>query len=400
MKFSSLVNRVAGKSTDVWETHYEAIARIRDGQDIILLSVGQESDQLTDSRIVEAAVQSLRSGRHHYGPIQGEHDLRNEIAKRHFELTRQSVSEKQCAVFSGAQNALFSVSQCVLDHGDEVILIEPYYSTYPATFSSGGAKLITVPACPTKKMQMEPEAVIDAITDKTRAIVVNSPNNPIGSVYTKEQYEPIVKACIDRKIWLISDEVYLEMLAPRARVSPAVLPGADEICITVSSLSKSHRMTGWRFGWAVGPTKLIEHLYNLSLCMSYGLPSFILDAAVFALKIDANIAESVRENMDRRRKIAMDCLSNLPSIKILEAAGGMFVVLDVRNTGISSMEFTRQLLDQQQVSVLPCDGSGDSFEGFVRISLGIEDRLFEEACHRIQSFALSLPNTGITHQNN
>ncbi len=398
MKFAALVKRVAGKSADVWETHYEAVERIRAGQDIILLSVGQESDQLTDPEIVEAAVQSLRSGRHHYGPIQGDFDLRKKIAARHFELTGQSVSENQCAVFSGAQNALFSVSQCVLDHGDEVILTEPYYSTYPATFSSGGATLVSVPVSPANGMQMEPQAVIDAITDNTRAIVVNSPNNPMGSVYTKEQYAPIVRECVDRKIWLISDEVYLEMLAPKDRVSPAAMAGADEVCITVSSLSKSHRMTGWRFGWAVGPTTLIEHMYNLSLCMFYGLPTFIMDAAAVALALDTRVAESIRANMDRRRKMAMDCLSNLPSVKMLEAAGGMFVVLDVRKTGISSMEFTRQLLDQKQVSLLSCDGSGESVEGLVRMSLGVEDALFEEACHRIRSFVMSLSKTSILHQ--
>jgi len=388
VKFSSLTGRIAGKSTDSWEIHYEALARSRAGEDIIMLSVGQESDQPTDGRIVEQAVQSLRSGRHHYTPVQGELALRKAIAARHFELTGQSASEDHCAVFSGAQNALFAVSQCVLEHGDEVILVEPYYSTYPATFSCSGATLASIR--PGSNLQMDPEAITGAITDNTRAIVVNSPNNPIGSVYTREQFEPIVKACIDRKIWLISDEVYLEMLAPEDRASPAGLPGADEICVTVSSLSKSHRMTGWRVGWAVGPRELMEHLYNLSLCMIYGLPPFIMDAATLALQMDSNIAEIVRESMNRRRKIAVDSLSGLPNVHVLEASGGMFAVLDVRNSGIGSMEFTRRLLDQYRVSLLPCDGSGDSGEGLVRISLAVEDGLFEEACRRIRAFVLSL----------
>jgi len=390
MKFSSLTDRVAGKSADSWEIHYEALARFQDGEDILLLSVGQESDQLTDSGIVEAAVQSLRSGRHHYTPVQGELDLRREIAMRHFELTGQRVNESRCAVFSGAQNALFSVSQCVLDRGDEVILIEPYYSTYPATFSSGGATLVSIPSSSSRNMQMDPEAVIGAITDRTRAIVVNSPNNPIGSVYAREQYEPVVKACIDRKIWLISDEVYLEMLAPEDRASPAGIPGADEICITVSSLSKSHRMTGWRVGWAVGPEELMRHLYNLSLCMIYGLPPFIMDAAAVALRMDVNIAGTVRESMNRRRKIVVEHLSSLPNVQLLESTGGMFAVLDVRKSGIGSMEFARQFLDQQRVSLLPCDGFGDSGEGLIRISLGVKDELLREACRRIREFVLTL----------
>lgn len=396
MRFSGLTSRIAGKSADSWETHYEALARSQAGEDIIMLSVGQESDQLTDDRIVEEAVQSLRSGRHHYTPVQGELALRKAIAARHSELTGQYANEDQCSVFSGAQNALFAVSQCVLEHGDEVILVEPYYSTYPATFSCSGATLVSVR--PSSNMQINPEDVTGAITDKTRAIVVNSPNNPVGSVYTREQYEPIVRACSDRKIWLISDEVYLEMLAPEDRVSPAGLPGADEICVTVSSLSKSHRMTGWRVGWAVGPRELMQHLYNLTLCMIYGLPPFIMDAATFALQMDSNIADIVRESMDRRRKIVAGLLSGLPNVRILPASGGMFAVLDVRNLGTGSMEFTRRLLDQYRVSLLPCDGFGDSGEGLVRISLAVEDGLFEEACQRIRAFVLGLSAIRTTNQ--
>ena len=394
MKFSSLTGRIAGKSADSWEIHYEALARYQAGEDIIMLSVGQESDQLTADEIVEAAVSSLRSGRHHYTPVNGETELRKEVAVRHYELTGQSVDEHQCAIFAGAQSALFAVSQCVLEHDDEVILIEPYYSTYPATFASGGARIVSVPADGGRGMQMNPETVINAITDKTRAIVVNSPNNPIGSVYTCEQYSPIVKACIDRKIWLISDEVYLEMLLPEDRSSPASLPGAEEICITVSSLSKSHRMTGWRVGWAVGPEELMHHLYNLSMCMNYGLPPFIMDAATVALRMDSTVADTVRQSMDRRYKIALRYFSNVPNFQLMDSSGGMFAVFDVRKLGIGSLEFVRRVLDIHKVSLLPCDGFGDSGAGLVRVGLCAEDEIFEEACRRIRQFVLECSDAG------
>ncbi|MXZ80090.1 MAG: pyridoxal phosphate-dependent aminotransferase [Gammaproteobacteria bacterium] len=390
MKFASLTHRIAGESVDAWQVHYEGLARLQAGEDIIVLSVGQETDEHTDGKIVEAAVASLRSGRHHYTPVEGDPALRAAVARRHRELTGQDVDEHQCAIFSGAQNALFAVSQCLLEHGDEVILIEPYYTTYPATFSAGGAKVVPVAVNATRGMQMVPEDVIGAITDRTRAIVVNSPNNPLGSIYTLAQYRPIVEACIDRNIWLVSDEVYQEILLPEDRSSPASLPGAEEICITVSSLSKSHRMTGWRIGWAIGPRALMDHLYNLSMCMTYGLPPFSMDAALVAFQTGSSVADAVRTSMDRRRRIAIECLRDIPGLRLLDSSGGMFVVLDVRESGIGSREFARQMLDRHRVSLLPCDGFGASGTGLVRVSLCVEDGIFEQACLRIREFALQL----------
>ena len=133
MHFSSLTQRISGESVDAWDVHYEGLARLEAGEDIIILSVGQETEELTPAAIVDAAVRSLQSGRHHYTPVEGSLALRKAIAERHRELTGQEITEANCAVFAGAQNALFAAAQCLLEHGDEVILIEPYYTTYPAT---------------------------------------------------------------------------------------------------------------------------------------------------------------------------------------------------------------------------------------------------------------------------
>lgn len=284
MKFSSITERISGESVDTWEVHYEGLERLEAGDDVIVLSVGQETEEFTDDVIVDAAIESLRQGKHHYTQVQGTASLRKAIAKRHNELTGQGVDESNCAVFSGAQNALFSAAQCVLEHGDEVILIEPYYTTYLATFTASGATLITVPVKSENNFVLDSNDLRSAITDKTRAIVLNSPNNPMGTVYTLDEFKPIVDICVEKNIWLINDEVYQEILLPENRASPASLPGADKVCITASSLSKSHRMTGWRLGWIVGPKNLMGNLYNLSVCMAYGLPEFIMDAAVAAFE--------------------------------------------------------------------------------------------------------------------
>ena len=390
MKFSSLTGRIAGESVDAWEVHYEALERREAGEDIIVLSVGQETDEVTADVIVESAVTSLRNGRHHYTQIQGTMELRKAIARRHGEITGQAVGEHHCAVFSGAQNALFAVAQCVLEHGDEVILIEPYYTTYPATFTASGATAVSVPARRENSFALNPHDVIAAVTEKTRAIVLNSPNNPVGVACTLKQFEPLVEVCRARGIWLINDDVYQELLLPKDRASPASLAGAGPVCVTVSSLSKSHRMTGWRLGWVVAPLALIEHLYNLSLCMAYGLPEFILDAAVTALQSGTHTVDQVRHNMDTRRGILYRKLENIESLSLYSAPGGMYVALDISRLPVSSRQFARDMLDRHNVSVLPCDGFGATGKGLIRVSLCVPDDQLAMACERIVAYVCGL----------
>ena len=390
MKFSSVTDRLAGENSNAWDVHYEAVARAQAGEDIIVLSVGQESDQRTPDHIVASAIDSLRRGRHHYTPVDGSPELREAIVRRHGELTGQLVTPSNCTVFAGAQNALFAVAQCVLDHGDEVILTEPYYTTYPAAFSASGADIVSVPVKHENGFQIEPRDIIDKITDRTQAIVLNSPNNPLGAVYTKQQYQALVDVCVERDIWLISDEVYLELLPEADRVSPCGLAGGSKVCVTVSSLSKSHRMTGWRLGWAVGPESLIANLKNLSMCMSYGLSPFIMDAAVEAINSRNDVADDVRRTLDSRRDILTTAMSDIAGMKVYSTGGGMFVVLDIRSLGLTGPEFALSLLNEQRVSVLPCDGFGRSGAGLLRISLCASDEQMAIACQRIARFVESL----------
>lgn len=390
MKFSSLTERIAGDSVDAWEVHYRGMNRLEAGEDIILLSVGQESGEYTPEPIVEAAVESLRAGRHHYTAIEGTERLREAIANRHSRLTGQRVSKENCAVFSGAQNALFSVSQCLLEPGDQVILSEPYYTTYPATVTAPGAELISVPTRAENRFQIDPLAISRYVTDRTRAIVLNSPNNPTGAVYTKQQFEAIVDLCLEHQIWLISDEVYQEILPEKFRFSPASLDRAADICITVSSLSKSHRMTGWRLGWVVAPPELIAHLSNLLLCMAYGLPTFIQDAAAAALEDDHQTAAVVRRSLDGRRQALISALEGTKDLSLFSAEGGMFVVFDIRKMPISSQDFARELLDKYDVAVLPCDGFGPSGKGLIRVSLCVPEQQLVVAAERIVDYVESI----------
>ena len=390
MQFSSLTDRISGESVDSWETHYRAAARLNNGEDIYLLSVGQESYEFTDSRIVDKAIDSLKAGRHHYTPVEGEQALRKQIAESHIAKTGQAVTQENCVVFSGAQNALFAATQCLLQAGDEVIIPEPYYTTYPATFTCTGARLRSIPCLADDGFQINVKGVLDAINKNTRAIVLNTPNNPTGAVYEKNKIASIVEVCVEKRIWLICDDVYADLVNPADFSCAASQTGADEVVVTVSSLSKSHRMTGWRLGWAVAPEPLAKHFYNINMCMSYGLVGFIQDAAVTALKLSDEITPAIRDNINHRRTVLAENLSAIPRLKTVPSKAGMFVMLDINELNISGQQFCRELLDQYDVGLIPCDGFGPSGAGYLRASACDEPARLREACARINNYVASL----------
>lgn len=390
MRFSGLTERLGGTGADAWEVHYQAMTRLEAGEEIFLLSVGQETDSRSPPGAVAAAITSIEAGRHHYTPVEGEADLRQAIADYHRGYTGQAVSASQVTVFSGAQNALFAIAQVLLEPGDEVIILEPYYVTYPATFSASGATLVPVPLRAADGFALDVDLIVSALTARTRAVVVNSPNNPTGAIYGARELTELLKVCQEREIWLISDEVYAAVVDPEAVCSPSSLSGGAERSITISSISKSHRMTGWRIGWAIGPPEISKHLYNLNMCMSYGLPGFTQDAATHALREEGQVLQAVAASMRSRRQAIIAGLEDTPGIRVIPGGGGMFLMVDISALGLNSQEFARGLLDCEAVAVLPGDGFGVSCRGFIRISAVLPVDRLEEACRRIDRFVRSL----------
>ena len=390
MRYADLTKRIAGESVDSWTVHNRAVDRLTAGKDIFLMSVGQESDSHSPPGVVDAAIRSIRSGRHHYTEVQGDRPLREEIARRHSEKCGRHVNPDCVVIFCGAQNALFATAQVLLQTGDEVILIEPYYTTYPATVTASGATLVSAALKPEDQFQLDAECVIKAITSRTKAILVNTPNNPTGAVYPEAPLQKLVDVCRERSIWFISDEVYMDVVDDPDLCRPFGLRGAEDVVISVSSISKTHRMTGWRIGWAIGPPELAVHYYNLNMCMSYGLPGFTQDAALHALKYEDEVVTDVTQQLAAQRQVVIAELSGVSGIDLYTGGGGMFVMMNIRNLGMSSMEFAAGLLDAENVSVQPLSGFGKSCEGLIRISAVLKEERLREACRRITRYVTSL----------
>ncbi len=382
-QFTGLATRVSGKGADAWEVHRIAQNRMRDGDDILILSIGEDVAGRTPDHIVDACVESVQNGRHHYSDMIGERKLREAIASHHRSLTGQELSIDNCVVFAGAQNALFATSACLLEEGDEVIVLEPYYSTYPATFTAGGAKMISLAARAENGFLPTTEEIEAALSSRTRAVVLNSPNNPSGAIIGEELVQAIIGLARKHDLWVLSDEVYSDFVFEGRHVSPAAYMEVEEKCVVISSLSKSHRMAGWRVGWAIGAAALCETYERLGLCMMYGMPMFTQDAATAALTGPQDETREMVADYGRRAKLVETALSDLPGLRVNSPKAGMFMMLDVRDLTPDSKAFSLKLLEQSGISTLPCASFGDSVQGFVRMSLCASEAKLDWACGEI-----------------
>jgi len=386
LRFSPFVDRIAGKGAAAWTIHIDALRQREAGRKVFLLTIG-EPDQPPPQAIIAATVEALK--RHHtgYAPILGYPALRAAIAARFAERTGRACASENVAIVPGTQGGLFFALRCLAGPGDEVIVPEPMYATYEAVGGASGAALVNVPLMPERGFHPDLAALAQAITPRTRVIWINSPHNPTGAVLERAEIEAIAELCRRHDLWLLSDEVYEDLAFARPHVSPWSLPGMAERTVVVSSLSKSHAIPGFRLGWVIGPEPLSRHLFNVLLSALYGGPPFIQDGALVALTHELPEVAAMREDYRRRGMRLSAILAEAPKCRVTPPEGGMFVLLDVRATGLASDEFARLLLKEEGVAVLACDGFGPSGVGQLRVSLTLEDARLEEAGQRIVRFA-------------
>jgi arginine:pyruvate transaminase len=385
MRFSPFVERISGQGVAAWDIHHAAFEAQRQGEDVIILSVG-DPDFATPDFITDSAIQALRGGDTHYAELAGRLALREAIAARYSQLLNQPLQAANVIAVSGAQNALFIASMCLLHAGDEVITLDPMYVTYEATLKSSGATLVRVPCSAEDGFRPDAALLAKAITPRTRAIFLSNPNNPTGVVLNREELQAIAALAVAHDLWVVVDEVYESLAFEREHLSLAALPGMAERCVVISSLSKSHAMTGWRIGWMVATPALIDHAENLMLSMLYGLPGFVMEAALTAVQAHEPVTQGMREIYRRRRDLVVEALSACPGISVLKPDAGMFVLVDVRATGLSSLDFAWRLFREGKVSVLDAAAFGAPAEGFVRLSFTLDEQRLLQACERIKAF--------------
>jgi aspartate/methionine/tyrosine aminotransferase len=381
VRFSALVDRISGEGAAAWLTHYAAVAARERGEDVIILSVG-DPDLETPAAVIERAISRLRSGDTHYVPAAGRPALRAAIARAHAARSGQPVGPENVVYFAGAQNALFVASLCLAGPGDEVVTFEPLYPTYPATIEVSGAQLVRAPA--TAGLRPDLEALTAVITPRTRALLWASPNNPSGLVLSEQELGVIAQLARRHDLWLVADEVYAG-LAPGGHV-PSLAAELPERVVTLGSLSKSHAMTGWRAGWLVGPRELAVHAEHLAMCMLFGLPGFIQEAAITALTLAPEAEARIRAYCAARLRHFADGIRGITALRPLAPEAGMFVLIDVSGTGLSGAEFARRLYAAQRVSVMDGAAFGQAAAGCVRVCFATDEATLDAACERLRRF--------------
>ncbi|PSJ54994.1 pyridoxal phosphate-dependent aminotransferase [Kumtagia ephedrae] len=382
-KPSSRITGIIPSGRDGWELHFAAMNRKQAGEPVIMLSVG-DHDFDTPTETVEACVEAVRGGFHHYTQLPGIPGLRAAMAKVSTEATGVPTSVDQVIATPGGQAALYSAVQAVLDPGTHAIVVAPYYATYPGTFRAAGADFTVVETHAETGFQPQPATIEAAVRENTRAILINTPNNPTGAIYSRKSLEGIADICRRHDLWLLSDEVYWT-LGGGGHVSPRSLPGMAERTLVINSMSKSHGMTGWRIGWLAGPAELIRLAIDLNLVTTYGLTDFVSRAATQALENRFGVAE-IAARYDARRKTFLAEMAGLNRITVRGSEGGMYVMLDVRNVEPDCEAFAWALLDAEKVAVMPGSSFGDAAAGHIRISLCQPEPVLADAAARLKRF--------------
>ena len=390
MQISKRMTGITGTGTDGWEIFTKARDMIEAGTDVIELTVGQH-DISTDPAILDAMHASAKAGNTGYSELPGSNALRDQVAAHVQSTTGVPTSRHNVLITPGAQFSLFAGLMGALDPGDKALYIDPYYATYPGTIRAAGGKDVTVPAHASANFQPKRED-LDAQAQGARALLINSPNNPTGVTYSTQTHEMIADFCKLNDLWLLSDEVYEAQIWDGKHLSPRALPGMAERTLVTSSMSKSYAMTGSRVGWLVAPEPFIEQAIDLATHTTYGVSGFLQDAALFALRQDADFVRRLAEPFERRLGIANRLLAGQNIVRAVPSSATMYIMLDVRATGLSGEDFARALLDQAHIAVMPGESFGIQAAGHLRVAMTVDDARFEHAFRALLDFAKEQAN--------
>ncbi|HAY65260.1 MAG TPA: arginine aminotransferase, partial [Acidimicrobiaceae bacterium] len=327
MRFAPFVDLLGGEGAEAWDiltASRDAQAR---GEDVIVLSIG-DPDFATPDFVVDAAVDALRNGDTHYTELEGRPSLREAISKKISVSAGIEIGIDYVTVLAGTQNAFYAACRCLFGVGDEVLVLDPAYVTYEAAIASTGASQVRVEQPSSNGFRPDLTRLEEAISPATRGIVFSNPSNPTGVVLTEGELAAIADIAIKNDLWVVVDEVYSDLVYEREHNSIAGFAGMLERTVTVSSVSKSYAMTGWRCGWAVGPPELGAHLSKMALINLYGLPGFVMEAAGAALRNGDSEVEAARRTYRRRRDMLVEELEKGADIPLLTPEGGMFLMAD------------------------------------------------------------------------
>ena len=363
------------------------------GRPVIGFGAG-EPDFPTPSYIVDAAAAATQVvANHRYTPTPGLPELRQAIVDKTKRDSHYEITVDQVLVTNGGKQAVYQAFASILDPGDEVILPAPYWTTYPEAIKLAGGKAVEIFADETQNYLVNVDQLESVRTGKTKALLFCSPSNPTGSVYSEEQVKAIGEWALKNNIWIIADEIYEHLLYDGAKAPsmPVVVPGLADTTIILNGVAKTYAMTGWRVGWMVGPKDVIKAATNLQSHLTSNVANVSQRAAIAALTGNLDAVHEMGVAFDRRRKLIVGLLNEIPGIECPTPQGAFYVYPSVKGVlgksirgkvANTSAELATIILDEVEVAAVPGEAFGPS--GYLRFSYATSDEDIVEGIGRIK----------------
>jgi aspartate aminotransferase len=363
------------------------------GKPVIGFGAG-EPDFPTPDYIVNAAIEAAKlPANHRYTPTPGLPELRDAIVKKTKRDSNYEITSDQVLVTNGGKQSVYQSFASILDPGDEVLLPSPYWTTYPECIKLAGGKVIEVFADESQNYLVSPDQLEKALTPKTKVLLFCSPSNPTGSVYSPDQVKAIGEWALKNNLWVVTDEIYEHLLYDGAKAPSicVIVPELADRTIIINGVAKTYAMTGWRVGWMIGPKDVIKAATNLQSHLSSNVSNISQRAAIAALNGDLSAVHKMGEAFDRRRKLIVKLLNEIPGVTCPTPNGAFYVYPSVKNIlgksirgkrATTSAELASIILDEAEVAAVPGEAFGPS--GYLRFSYALGDQDILEGITRVK----------------
>ena len=371
------------------ETAFEVLAKARrleaEGMDVIHLEIG-EPDFDTPSNIVEAGKAALSNGYTHYGPSPGDMEVRERIAREVSETRNISVTADNVVITPGAKPIMFFTILALVNRGDEVLYPNPGFPIYESMINFVGGVPVPMKLLPSRDFNVDLDEVAASIGPQTKLMIINSPNNPCGSIIEKGDLEALAELAREHDVTILADEIYRRFLYEGEFASVASFPGMRDRTVILDGFSKTYAMTGWRIGYGVMPTELVEPISRLGTNSVSCTASFTQRAVLEAMDGPQNEPDRIVAEFKSRRDIIVEGLNQVPGVRCPMPKGAFYTFPSVEDTGMTSRDFADGLLEEEGVACLAGESFGEYGEGCVRFSFANSAENIERALERIQRF--------------
>lgn len=381
-----LSKRYCSREEDTVIGHVTALARQAD--DVINLSIG-DPDVNTPQQIIDAAFADAKAGYTKYTDCRGYKELRDEIAKYYKDEFNMDIADEEIMVTTSGCMAMSLVLEAILDDGDEVITQAPYFTIYKTQVELARGKLVELDTFEEERYQVNIERLESCITPKTKAIIINSPNNPSGSCLTVETMKKIAEVAEKHDLVVISDEIYTIYSFDHPFVPFSSLPGMKERTVTINSFSKDYVMTGWRIGAIIAPPQIIDTVRRISENLVFSTPAISQRAALHALHCRKEVQPELTALFKERIYYAAERINKIPNMHVIYPPMGTFYLfVNIKDTGLTSEEAAMKIFEETHVVMIPGNGFGRCGEGYLRIACTVDLSQLKEAFDRIEKMEI------------